>query len=437
MYAFLSLYFYQERSTFADNSYYLTEIIQHQTFCIQYGRYFAVLTQWLPLLAVKWHLPLQQIMWAFTISPLVLHVVVFLLIRWLTTEKWISYIYLFSILLTAHDAFFYTNDEMNQAAGLLITLIAILRSNKITGIRKLTALLILIVTLHIAHLFLLLVAAALLFLFYLEKRDKTAIAGCIVVGILLLLRIVVFKSGRDGASIDSLSVHFITFKNAYTSAFAQFVSKEIIQFYLPSIALLALFFYINPVRRIVGFATLFTLIVFYIVLFVFLRNGATDSYNDRYLAVLFLIGWSVLAMVIEDKKMNQPYIIVICIFVVFFSFFKLITEKRYTQKIQYLKQLMRKKPTKQLFIYEKMPEAIQGTYWSIPYETLLISSLDDETKTVFIQRQHYQIQQYLSDSTLFLGAEWTFGNPNTLDTTYFPLQPVVYQYASPTYNDFK
>ncbi len=432
---FLSLYFYLERSTFADNSYYLTEIIQHQTFCIQYGRYFAVLTQWLPVLAIKWHLSLQQIMWAFTINPILLHFVVFLLIRWLTTEKWISYLYLFSLMLTAHDAFFYTNDEMNQAAGLLIAMIAILRSHKIVGVKKIIALLILIFTLHIAHLFLLLVAAALLFIYFLEKRDRIAIVGFVVVGILLLLRIVIFKTGRDGSSIDSLDVHFITLKNAYTSAFAQFVSKEIIQFYLPSIALLALFFFKNSISKMAGLLTVCTVLVFYIVLFVFLRNGATESYNDRYLAVLFLIAWSVLAMVIEDRKMNPPYLILISLFVVFFSFFKLITEKRYTQKTQYVKQLMWQKPIKQIFIYEKMPEAIQSTYWSIPYESLLISSIDAETKTLFIQRQHYQIQQYLSDSTLFLGAEWTFGNPNTLDTVYFPLQHVVYQYASPNYTE--
>ena len=60
IYTLLCVHFYVERSTFADNSYYLFNIIQQQKFCIQYDRYFAVFTQWLPLLAVKLTLPMPR-----------------------------------------------------------------------------------------------------------------------------------------------------------------------------------------------------------------------------------------------------------------------------------------------------------------------------------------------------------------------------------------
>jgi hypothetical protein len=113
---------------------------------------------------------------------------------------------------------------------------------------------------------------------------------------------------------------------------------------------------------------------------------------------------------------------------ILFAFGQLFLEKSYTERITYLKTMMKNGPTKQIYLYEKMPENIKKLSWSVPYETLIISSLSPETKTILIKEPFYKIDDLIADNTIFLGAEWTFGRPITLDEKYFPLKKSLYTY---------
>ncbi len=426
-YLFLCIYFTTERSTYADNSYYLFEIIQHKSFCIQYARYSAVLTQWLPLLAVKWNLSLNAIVFAYAINPVLLYFGIFIIIRYLTIEKWVSYIFLASLLITVHDSFFYVNDELNQAGGFLILMTAVLRSEKLNSISKAIGIFIVISILHFAHLFLVLAACVVLIIYFIEKRKKEAIIGLCFAILIILLRVTLLKGGRDGSSIDSLDWKFITLRNLHSSLFAVFFIKMMIQYYLPATLLLIILFIVNKIGIITQLFSIISFIAFYILLVVFLRNGASDVYNDKYLAILFLIFWSIIASFITDEKSNKPMVLIALLVAVIFSFVQLLKGNKYSERVNYLTKLMHNQPNKQIYLFEKVPGFMQTMSWSVPYEALFISSLQGETKTILIKESFYKIDDYLLDSTKFLGAEWTFPSATKLNERYFNLKNGLYE----------
>lgn len=425
-YLLLCIYFYVERSTYADNSYYLFEIIQKKSFCIQYARYSAALIQCLPLLAVKLNLSLNAIMLAYTISPAILYFGIFLFIRYLVNDKWISYIFLATISLTIHDSFFYVNDELNQTSGFLVLMIAILRSEKLNTTWKVLGLFVVIGILQFAHLFLVLAACAILFIYFIGKKQKIAIVGLCFVVFIILLKVTLLKGGRDGSSIDSLNWRFITLRNLHSSNFAVFFTKMILTYYLPAIVLMVVLWIINKINSLTQLLTILSFVAFYILLVVFLRNSTSEMYNDKYLSILFLLFWTTIASFITDEKSNKPIVYILFFVAILYSFTKLYKEEKYTKRIEYLTNLMQGQPAKQIYLYENMPKFIQIMSWSVPYETLFISSIKGETKTILIKEAFYKIEPYLSNQTKFFGAEWTFPYKIKLNERYFPLKDEIY-----------
>lgn len=83
------------------------------------------------------------------------------------------------------------------------------------------------------------------------------------------------------------------------------------------------------------------------------------------------------------------------------AFAQLYAEPAYTKRIEFLSTLMKHKPNKQIYLYEEMPDVIKKITWSIPYETLLISSLEGESKTILFQENHFNLDNYLADETYF------------------------------------
>ena len=427
-YMFLCLHFYVERSTYADNSYYLFEIIQHKDFCIQYNRYSAVLTQWLPVLAVKCQLPLNMVMYAYSLSPVLLFLLLFLIIRYICQQKYIAYIFLFSLILTVHDSFFYVNDELNQSVGFLLVMTSILKAEKWNNAIRFSLILMLIFILQFAHLFLLLAALVLLVVSYMERRQAISLMSIVFVVLLILARATIFKTGRDGSSMDSLDWHVLTLRNIHSSPFALFTREMIWKYYLPAIVLIVLLCRNIQTKIWSKMALIFGVCGMYLLLVIFLIHGASAIYLDKYLAVLFLLLWSYIAFNLITISKNKNAIFGLILLVNLISFSSLYIEKTYSHRVEYLKVLMAKGTNKQIVLYENMPPDIQTMSWSVPYETLLISTLNGESKTILVKESFYKIEEYLTDSTAFLGAEWTFPQQTKLNEYYFTLKNGLYEY---------
>jgi hypothetical protein len=116
----LATYFYLERSTMTDAAYQIFSIIITEDYAIQVNRFGAVFTQTFPLLALKFQLPLQQILLcyslAFILYPLLLY---WILQRWARQDNWAISIPLFAVLMVSHT-FYWIQSELIQGCFFLL-----------------------------------------------------------------------------------------------------------------------------------------------------------------------------------------------------------------------------------------------------------------------------------------------------------------------------
>jgi hypothetical protein len=72
--------FYKERLLAFDSAYYTFHVIAFQEFFIKHERYITYLTQWMPLLAMEWELPLKSVLISYSVSFTIWFYLIFLLI---------------------------------------------------------------------------------------------------------------------------------------------------------------------------------------------------------------------------------------------------------------------------------------------------------------------------------------------------------------------
>lgn len=425
LYSFLCIYFYLERSTYADSGYYIFTIIQQKTFCLQHGRYGAILIQWLPVLAVNAGCSLKIVLIAFSICPVIFYFILFHTIRKVSTEKWVGYIFLLSITATIHHSFFNLNSEMVHGSALLIVLAAVLQSKKITNLQKIIYALVITITLIFLHIFLIAIALLIIAISFLHKPSKELVIIISVALLLFLAKKLIITDGYEANALQSFDWRAITLRNMHSSFFPVFFFNAVVVYFQIPVFFVVLLYSKSDLSKKMVITLLLVIIALYIILMLYLRNGAMKAYVDSYNAIIFYFTWAVLVLIIKDESISKEWnVFLIIIFIV--SFGRLFSEKEYTNRGHYLQHLMRDNPVKQIYLYQNMPEGIKSMSWSVPYETLLISSLGGETKTILIKESFYKIDEYLSDSTKFLGAEWTFPKQIKLNERYFRLKKGLY-----------
>ena len=105
-YAILCLYFYIERSTYADNSYYLFNIIQKKSLNLEHYRFTGLFSQWLAVIAVKLHLNLKLVLFCFSLNPIVYQLSLFLLVYFISNNKLFVYTYILILIACIYYTFF-------------------------------------------------------------------------------------------------------------------------------------------------------------------------------------------------------------------------------------------------------------------------------------------------------------------------------------------
>lgn len=275
------------------------------------------------------------------------------------------------------------------------------------------------------HLFLLLISLMLVALHYAQYREKKDLPAGIFAILFLFLKMFFVKDGYENSVLGHIDLKFLTLKNVYASYFPQFLFHNILHFYLPAVLLLLILFFSSRT------SLLFKLIFFsgiagiYLLLVLYLKGGSFPAYSDLYSSVLFYFIWASLAIVISSEQVRENYFIPLTTLVVLFSFASLIMEKEYAEREHYLISEMDQGPDKQIIPLQSVPVDFSFSSWSVPYETLLMSSSAGTSKTILLD-DHYDIHSYLSDSTLFLGASWAFGSQTKLNERYFRLRNSLY-----------
>lgn len=427
LYTYLSIYFLRERCTYADNSYYLFNIIQNKTLNLEHYRYAGFFSQWLVVIAVNLKLPYQLILCCFTICPVVYHFCLFLLVYFISNKKLYIYMYLTILVGAVYYCYYFTSDEMSQNMPVLMVLAAVIKSDKIT--LKLKYLLLLLCQLILLFTHPLIIAVAGLLIFVLFVIERNAVSGFVLLGIIamLLIKFMLLSTERDHSLMGEISYKAITLRNIHASNFAVFFRTEIIERHLLLVVLWGILFFSGRASAKSKGLIVISIVGLYLLIMLFLLQNVNKVYIDRYLYLLLVYAFAAI-LIVSSFEIPKAGINTLMVLIISFSFYKLFTQDYLQNRIQLLDKMLRNKEIKQIYLYHEMPEYIQQMSWSVPYETLLASTLHHNTKTVLIKEPFYKIDHLLSDSSLFLGAEWAFEEKTKLDTNYFNLPKDIYHY---------
>jgi hypothetical protein len=427
LYVCLAVFHLLERVTYADNSYYLFNIIQNKSFNLEHYRYAGVFAQWLVFIAVKLKLPFRLLLYAFTIGPVIYHFVLFMLVYLISNNRLYVYVYLTLLVGAIYPAYFFTSDELTQNIPVLIVAAAVVKSDKIAVPFKCMLVFLCEGILLFTHPLIIVVAALLLFILVLQERNAVTMFALLGVMVLLLIKFLFFTTGRDEGLMQAVSYRNLTLRNIHSSAFALYFRNAILEKHLPLLVLwVSLLLMGKSSLKLRGIA-LASITGLYLLILLFLVHQVNKIYIDRYLYLLLVYAFAVVLMISRFEN-TTTYLKVLLSIVVLFSFYRLFTLQDLEDRKQRLSEMLSEKAAKQIYLYERVPEHLQQMSWSVPYETLLLSTLNHNTKTILIKERFYKIDHLLSDSTLFLGAEWKFGKQQPLDTSYFKLPATLYQY---------
>jgi len=427
LYTGLSFFHLRERCMYADNSYYLFNIIQHKSLNLEHYRLSGVFSQWLIVIAVKLQLSFKLLLICFTVNPVLYHFMLFLLVIQISHNR--LYVYMFLVMLAgaAYYSYFYTADEMSQNMPVLMVLTAIVSSEKITAVQKNILLFLCLTVLLFTHPLVIAVAGMLMFVLFIRERNATAVFALFSVMGLLLIKFLLLTTGRDQHLLSEISYKGITLRNIHSSAFASYFRSQALDRHLFTFATWFFLFFKGKTTPIARWSVIGSIVVLYLLIMLFLLHNTNEVYIDRYLYLLIVYAFAALLLVFKFDN-STPILNRMLVITVVFSFYRLFSMDYLDTRNKLLDKLLYNPEIKQIYRYEVVPGYLKQMSWSVPYETLLVSTLRHNTKTVLIKEAFYKIDSLLSDSTLFLGAEWTFGKANTLDTNYFKLPPARYVY---------
>lgn len=431
IYAALSFYFWKERNTYADNSYYLFNMLQKENFSFEHLRFIAAAWQWPTVLAVKLQLPLKAVMLSAVAGVYLWHLLLFIAIRVLSTEKWLSYIFLLFLIATIHDAFYYMQTELLNGCGLVLLLVAVVRNVTISRPLQYGSIALILCLLICTHLFALLIVLMAMGIYFLLQPDKQRFIYVLMTIIALALKMWVVKDGYDNNSMQVFDYRVITLRNLHSSFYAK-AFQHYCRLYWPAIAFMWIVWWIHPKKWWVTVAVVAGVAGLYVLLVVYLRNGSFPTYIDLYTVTFFTFCWAVVGLLVTSDVMNRHrFMPLLLVMILLQSFVRLFSEDSYTKRVGWLDNSMQQPFSKMYLPLESAPAGFQMDSWSVPYETLLLSSLKGESKTILMTEPKYPAADFLQDSTLFLGAGWRFGDTTTLHPAYFRLAPFRYQPLQP------
>jgi hypothetical protein len=454
-YIILSGIFYQERLLGYDNAVYAFKMLYQQGFNIEHGRYLAICTQWLPVLAIKLGFPLKGVLLLYSLNFGLFFYLIFCLIahgfRQTQTAVWFT----LSMSLTNFLAFYYPVGELQLSVALLGLLMAVLQASVLFGSQswwlKSLAGGLLIVAMFRGHLLVVFpLLAVLVFLMFQNKRsDKRKSCGVLILLSLLLL------AGKmawvDSGSYEGQRLAQLLQDPQRISLFTQWPAFDFMRDYLLKTAWLgtALWFcslvFLMYLKRwwllslsllsVAGLSGMLVLVNAPHNLAINFHNYAFGLGAVMALPIVFVFyrkrvhGLSLLllffAVYINTDQMNRQHVF-------------------FTKRVQYINQLMQSNVTpgqrKLMLDRRHMNQTIIQTEWATALSSLLISSLEgpEHSATLFFGHSLEQFETHpawqgrMDDPELLLG--FTFDpfvfKQELLPDRYFQLPRQTYQFVT-------
>lgn len=414
-----SVIFYKERLFQSDNAFYAFKMVQINGFEIENRRYINALSQLIPLIALKFNLPLKWVFILYSSSFYLIFIFSFLILTQKLKDYRSAFILLLSTVLTIRNIFYLPVAELYQGFGLVLILWSYLNRSKIPDMFKISWIFLPIFLFAISifiHPLLLLLLFFVLALFTIKERiylNKNIVTvGLIFLSISLLEYLLIKNSGYEQGRVvpqsEIISRIYSIWKLPITIDILLFI-KSLWPFLL---VVISMFVYLLYKKR---FLTLFFIISFasfYIVLCC-ISAPLHDSpfVYENYMSALSIF----ILLGLYDIRMNRIFsIIIICSLFITSFYYIFCSHYTLSKRIEYIERLNdygTQKPEKKYIISTaNLPWRYVWTSWHLPFESILVQYVKDPENLVsFFCTDHMnQYDSLLADSTIFLGPEWDY-----------------------------
>ena len=443
-----------ERNLYADSAAYIFQIVNTQSFAPQHGRYAAIITQLLPLLAVKLGLPLKVVLMSYSISFILFFYGIWLVITYGLKNHVAGVVLILILFIPIRQNFFKPVTEVHQALTWAVFLFAWLdkrlsvefRSKSVRIIDFLVAVGIILATYysHPGSLFF------LVFIFGWILMDKKIYKEYPMYG-LILFTILLFgqkffslsNSSYEGSKVLGISNVLDVFPNIFKHNSFHFVYQNFTELFLIQAIVLVLFIVnVSLLKRFdkLLYVLLFTIIYFIVLILTFRKGDSTIMMEKNFMPLSLIIILPFITDVFRNTSIKVGLKMSFLVIVLLVSTWRIFESgKFYHRRIKYLKGVIEYCHTNGI---EKGITSVKNINrnkirirWAVPVETILLSSLDDKRKGVTLYT-HYEEDRYkdvFNDPAIFLYVPWGINKIAQLNPDYFYIPLNKYQRINHTF----
>ena len=434
VYGFFSLYFYQERVIFADSAFQLFKLINFQNFTFEANRYSTVFVQILPLLAIKFDFSLKAIMMLFSLSYVLVYYLVFLLCVYVLKNASAGLLIPVILILGVRQSYFHTVTETYQGLVYCVLFYSwYIEQNKIrAGKIKFYFISLLIVLLcffaHPVTFF------ALLFVIIWRltemKKPEWSTHLFMLVFITLIYCLKFFLTTNESYEGKLFSQLFESVTLAFLPSM-QFLIGSTYKIY-PFLIIIFSYTIVQLIKKKRNIQALVcvSFLIFYtaVGILTFSSSDAVFMMEKNFLPLVFIVCIPFLELLL---KFNHYQLKLILFSSLIYSFCLIAYQGQlFGMGLKNLNRIMESNISSKLIIKSNAQTESYGLVkWSLPFETLLLSSMRsaEKSKTIYFQIGDFHPLNESHITNYFYGPSfWPLWDADLFNKRYFNLQPGTY-----------
>jgi len=434
----MSVYYFKARITYGDTGFYLFKMIQKEGFNIESNRAVSIISQWIPVLLIKLSAPLNVVMIGYSLNFALIYFAAYLIIKYLFKSHFLALAALLSSHLFLHYGYYYPTEMIFSTCYIvLIAAFFTYNLNKKTHYYSIATTygigILLLIGISFIHPFYYIVIGAVLLCLYLLDQNKIYLHFVLVSAVLFVLKIIFFKSGYEAGKLSGIDLKVLTWKSVDQSYLTRFWRESFSNhFYIAKFFFYTFIIYLFYKRKwLLAIALPSGYFVLYLFVYMSIPNGESLGYMECYLAAISVFPLIIFLYYAEKYLQNYKNAITIFVFVVsLLGLYRIKSEKMYKNRVKYLEAILsygREHNMAKIFINTsdmKHEKIMVG--WALPYETLLLSTINGKTQTIY-ENLNYKLED-INKKQVFLGAHWEKPMYDLkLNQKYFELDSSLYQ----------
>lgn len=435
----LAFVFYKERALFLDSSYVLFRVVNDGRLAIQENRYGSFITQIVPLLGAKFHLPLKVIVIAYTVSFNVFYLAIISILIFRIRQYGLAILMSFFYLLYVTDTYYWTNNEVHQGIAWMFLSLGILQYGAIKKWNTGVLMLVFAVLGFLAISSHMLVMMPFVFLWFYIVFDREISLFNLKQGIVLscLLWFMVWlkyhysiSQSYDGEKLKVTTTFNLRYTwEVATGTFGTDFLKQCIRVYwiVPVLFGIGMFSLLKDKRWWLALMTISACVLYYVFMCLTFSN---TYYMYRFHIESEWMGLGIIASTpfvlhfLPRQRVSKAVLIVACIIIIRILYI-INSGAIFTNHLQFTQSVLTKmneKGIRKLAIHESRFVKSKLTLdWALPEESLLLSAMETKLpqRTVLIFHRGME-DTTMKNPVMFIGCFHNY-KPQEINRNYFSI----------------